>query len=798
MISKICLAFLAISVMMLSSCTEFTKGKPKKEEVVEIKQDAMGCLKDVALDVKNFMKSEVTPSDIDKTFACIDDTLSQFQTRVEGRQEANAFNAEELFEIFEKFIEDSNISREATRDLLTLKTALLGGSDQKITKEELTELRSYLLVIREEAKNLLPYAQLYTFQKTEAPLAKTMIKDGFAQLNLSLKKLLASSRMSQSSYGFEDFKRTIKNMNVLKEDQQGMLELADKVNTLLIGQQSAGTESERQIYIDNLTEVLRLYSTHIHGHVKFEISTPVVLNNLLEFIEDAVTLLENTLQYRKTQKISMASIDPLISEVFEKEMMPLPVSSTTALSFYKTIVVRVLESGLAGDIMAFDGIKRVHFSNLKREIAVYKIYSKYLETVASESILAASQNRRIPVETIQRQLRQFDPATETAILNDFDSETQRLIVNIVKELKEQFLIQKPSIYRNKKLMLYANQNLAQQNWVDLTRGFYVTMLSRQMLLGWGETPFVKLVKNAHTSKRGMVQWYNEFKNFGIEIKAMDPRVENQGEASVIAANLFTAAGNGDDKMSFLETIQSFNILISGGQTFNEIKQGLANANCNLSDMDVFGNPWNNEACFIGELKRGYKYYFSNLPALSVYVERLTAEQFQDFFVALLDAARKEEANKGVRLESADIKMMVSLLYYMESLYAAHDGNNNFLLSPTEIRTAYPKFKNFATEFAREHSKAELDKFNGRLGRVAYSCYAEEDLIRESFIFLLFKGRTPKQEDLSTLPCVVTPGILRRITPDNLDNRRPLIQHEGEVGRRTIINTFKILKAVLSS
>lgn len=193
--------FILMPVMMLSSCTEFTKGKAKKEEVIEIKQDTMSCLKDVALDVQNFMKSEVSNEDIDKTFSCIDETIAQFQTRVEGREEATSFNSEELFDIFKTFVEDANISRDATRDLLGLKTALLGGSDQKITKAELSVLREYLVVIKEEAKKILPHAQLLTFQKTEGAYSKDQIKAAFTQLNATLKSLLAASRMAQSSYG---------------------------------------------------------------------------------------------------------------------------------------------------------------------------------------------------------------------------------------------------------------------------------------------------------------------------------------------------------------------------------------------------------------------------------------------------------------------------------------------------------------------------------------------------------------------------------------------------------------------
>lgn len=787
-----------LCALAVTSCTEFLKGKPKKEEIIEVKQESMSCLKNVSLDVSRFMRSESTGAEIDRTFTCIDETLEQFQTRVEGRAEADAFTADELFQIFERFVKDAHISREAAQDLLVLKAALLGGEDRKITKAELGALREYLLLLKDEAKNLLPYAQLYTFTRTSTVFSKKMIRDGFDQLNLSLKNLLRASKFTHSSYGYEDFRRTLVNMHLVPDEHQEMLVLADKVNSLLVGSQAASSEADRMLYIDNLTEVLRLYSTFVQGYVKFEISTAENMTNTLEFIEQAARLLENSLQYKKTNRIGADTIDPLLTEVFRNELLPIKLTTETALSFYRTVLVRVFDSGLRGDITAFTGIQPVHFANLKRELAVYKIYSKYLAAIASPEALAAASGNRLPLGTVQTQLRAFNPAAETEILAPFDRDTKSLIVKIVNELRGEFMGLKPSLYNNNKLVLSFNQNDSKQNWADLARGLYVKMLARQMLLGWGNPSLTKELKDAFATDRGMIQWYAEFKNFGLETKSMDPRVDNQGAASVKAANLFTAAGNGDGKMTFAETIQSLNILVSGGQTFNELRAGLLRANCQLPELDVFEFPWNNEECLYQDLQRNYRTYFANLPSLVRVLSAKNAAQFKDFFKALVDTARKDETNKNVRVESADLKMMISLMYYMESLYSAHDTNKNFTLSPAEVRAAYPKFKTFAEQFAHSQSQAQLDKFNGWLARAAYACYSVDDLVRESFIFMLYHGRTPEQADLSTLPCVTTPGFLRGITPDGLDNRRPLIQFEGEIDRRSILNTFKILKSVLGS
>ncbi len=769
---------MALTLVVLSSCSDFLNGKPKQEKVVEIKQESMSCLKNVSLDVKKFMKSETTNKEIDKTFSCIDNTLKEFQTRVEGAAEADSFTSDELYQIFDKFIKDADISKVASGDLLVLKSALLGGSSQKITKAEISVLRDYLLALKTEIKNLVPYAQLFSFKKTEVVFSKSMIKNGFAQLNLSLKNLLKASKMDHANYQFNDLKNLAKNLKLIGEEHKDIITLAEKVNDLLVGPHEISGEQDHTLYIDNLTEVLRLYSTLVQGYVKFEIGNPQTMNDTFEYVHDMVDLLENTVQYKKNKMISFESIDPLLTEILKKDILPVKLSNDTALSFYKTLFVRVFESGLNGDISAFTGLKKVHFTNLKRELAIYRIYSNFITEAVSE--------QRQPLKILQAKIKSADVKNSQIILREFDQSTQQQIIQIVEEFKTEFLINTPVIYRFNKIVLAANQEVWDQNWNDLARGLYVTMISRELLLGWGETPLIKEVKNAQIMERGLIQWYSEFKKFGIETKFFDPRAKNSGASNLVSANLFTRSGNGDDKMNFREAVQFLGILFSGGgKVFGEMYDGFKKAGCNLPELDVFELNLNNESCVYQDLRLNFKKYFSNLSYMISYLDRLNKNdvEFKSFYDALINVARVDPAGKG-RLETADIRAMSTLLHYVESVFAAYDIDRNGNLSESEIKMAYPKFRSFAEVFARKSAAEQLKTFNSWVGSAAgYSCFTEQDLIKESFVFMVYNGKTPSTTDLTLLPCL---------------RNEPLIKFQGEIDRKNIINTFNILKGVLGS
>lgn len=771
----------------LTSCSDFLKGKPKQNEIIEIKQEVMSCLKNVSLDIKKFMKSELSNSEIEKTFLCFDSTLKEVQTRVEGAAEKGSFTAEELHQIFEKFIKDGNVSREAVSDLLMLKSALLGGGSQKITKEEISLLREYLISLRTEVENLSPFARLFTFKKSEVVFSKNMINNGFAQLNLSLKNLLKASKFSHSAYQFNDLKNLVINLKIVSEDQKDLMVLAEKVNDLLIGHQELSSEEDRFLYIDNLTEVLRLHAVQVQGYVKFAVSNPTTMNDTFEYVHDMIELLENTTQYKKTNIISYESIDPLLTEILKKDILPVKLSNDTALSFYKMLLVRVFESGLSGDTSAFSGIKKIHFVNLKRELAVYRIYNSFIEEMAGELVLKDQNVNRLPIKVVQEKLKSFDFKKTQEILNEFDKDMQEQILAAVEELRTEFLEKNPVIYRFNKIVLAANQEIWDQNWEDLARGLYYSMISRELLLGWGQTPLVKELKNTHVVEQGLVQWYSEFKKFGIETKSFDPRSKNSGVSNLISANLFTRIGNGDNKLTFREAIQFLGILFSGGgKVYGEIAAGLKKASCNLPELDAFENNWNNEACAYEDLRRNYKYYFSNLSYLVRYLDTIskTDEQFRSFYDSLMDVARVDATSKG-RLETADLRNMSTILHYVESIFAAYDVNRNGYLSEVEIKATYPKFKSFAEQFARKSSAAQVEKFNywrkSWLG--INSCYTEQDLIRESFVFMIYYGKTPSESDLTTAACL---------------RNEPLIKFQGEVDRKSVINAFKIIKAVLGS
>ncbi len=769
----------------LVACSDFLQGKPNKPEFIEVKKESLACLKDVSARMKQLLKAEAQPKKVEDTFACLDNTLVELQSRVQGTSEADAFSQSDLFKIFDQFVHDAKITNESTSDLLKLKTALLGGNEQKITKLEIGSLRELLKKIKIEVLQLLPYGKIYTNVTNEAAKpSKETITQAYQQLEVSLNNIVKSTQLMRSEYEFADFKKLILNLKFFDNQSGELFDLALEVKNLLVGNEDLRSANDYQAFIGSISQLLKLCSMQSQGYLAFEIGSALQLNDTLDSIGDAISILENSIQFKKTKLISVETLDPLIAKVSEINILPIKLKATTLLQFYKIVMVRAFQSGLTGDPLAFTGLQKIHFVNIRRELTIFRTYLASINSLEALNVADRSVESRVDISEAQTALRNFNFSAQAQFLGQLEPSERDLALAAVDEYKSEFLSARPVVYRFNKMVIAANQDIWKQSWQDLARAAYIKFLARSLIIGWGNGNINRLVQSSYITEGGLVKWYGEFKQFCIEIKLFDPRALNSGAKSFKEANLFPYSADGNDKMDFMETVQYLSILATGGgQIFGEIKNGLAKAGCNLQELDAFGFPWNQEACTYTDLRKNYKYYFNNLSYLVAYLDQFNEQQFQSFYEAVMVVARNDQNIKG-KIESADLRNFVILMHYIESIYAQYDVDRNWNISAAEIRSAYPRFMSFATEFAFKTAKNKIDIFNSpAVQTLGYGCYSEQDLIRESFIYLVFKGTTPGITDLNIAPCF---------------GSRSLIDFTGEVDRKTILNTFKILKAVLGS
>lgn len=759
----------------LTGCDQFLKGKPQPPKIVEIQASDLECVKNVQADFKKLVESQASEQNIDDSFSCLYRTLDQFKNRAEGRANPDAFTSGELFIIFDTFFKDAEISQHATDNLLVLKKALLGGVENEITKPELDLLKDYLKVLHIEVKNLSPYIKVFTFKKENGPFDQKTINLAFSQLRSSLKTLLTSSKIPRAEYNFEDVKQLTTSLNIVED--QDLLNLVENVVNLLAGKDPLKSEAEYIQSIDNFVDISALYAEALYTGMKFEIAEKSQLNRVLDFTERLITAFEGSLQYTKTQRLPIKYLDPIIGEVLKAQIIPVEVSEASFQRFYKMAVIRIFNDQKNLDPVSLETLRPVNFRKIKREFHIYKTYQEMINS------LDFGPRTFLMPSALQEKIKayNFTPAfTKMLQVSKLDQALVKEIALGAEELRQEALTRLPILFRDKKYVVATSQNTAQVDWEDVSRSHYTKMLARELMLGWGQVdPSLNLYSaNSRMVKEDFVKWYNDFKEFAIELKLFDPRATDNGADNFMQADLFTYAGNGDNQLHYLEVQQFVNMLLGGGaEMTDDIQKVMTAAGCAIpGQIDIFGKPWFDERCFLRNIRANSKRFFSHVYLFGNYVNSLNDQEYLGFYTDFMNVARLKPDTVG-RIETADIRAFSLLAMFIDSLFTIYDVKGAYgEVGAAEIRSSYPRFKNFVAEYIKKPDVAEKLKDWDAWYNVCKLSHSKEEFLQEAFIFLVYNGRIPERADVS-LTC----------------NFGDIFKFEGNVNRRKILSTFQILK-----
>lgn len=769
-------------VISLTGCGEFLKGKSKKQEIVKVEMVEEKCAQGLGQKISKIMSSESSQSEIDDVFSCIDSYLKKFHDKVDGESKANEYGAQDLSYIADRFFKDLDLDKKAIDEILKLKTVLVGGSSTILTKKEVSSLRKFIQVLKGEVTLLSSDLKVLNIktesnqQGLEKYYSQQEIDQFLMNLNVSLKVLLANSKITDSEYSYQDFKNLLTALKVLDEKNEKTIKLLDSLKAVMTGQYVLKTQLDFNEAINNLTDAAKIYLYSKYDHVKYDLTSISSVAGVVDFSEKVHSFLLNTIQFKRNNQISLNDIDHLLLSLFENDLLPFDVQFETFKNLYRTAIKRILSENSDKQI---EFIQSEHLARYKKEIELIRLHLAFMK----ELFKAGNNYAIFEKNQIRLLFNDFIKNKSVAVVDKEYSHAFKVeIINTFVDLNIDWYTTYPSIIKNKKYFISTEIN-TYLNETDFLRGFYTKMLSRLLLLGWGNAKSIARYKNSFLTVKQMMLFKKEFRPIAIEMKLMDPRSKSDGSDDFLEANLFTFSSNGDDKMSLMETNSYVNYLFAEGSwVVDEIREDMRKNKCDLAEKDVFGNNWMSEPCFIITMKKNYAKYFANKPNLVKYLSQLSYDQFLEYHYMMVSVSRYYEQNKGIRIETSDIQKYVVISSYVESFFSQFDQNKSGSLSADEIRMAYPRFKAFAVDYTNKYAKDSLEKWGSKMNHCQLF-YNQEDLIRESFIYkVLNKGINPGLSDLNYVTCSVN----------------GLYTFKNELDQKSIIYTFLVLKSVLAS
>ncbi|WP_374073750.1 hypothetical protein [Bdellovibrio bacteriovorus] len=732
MFSKFKVNIAMVSLLALSSvgCSEFLTGKKAEPEVIEFSDARFACLKDLPTQLKKFSVGDAVESDVRGGVDCMNEALRYFNKRTFGSIESG-YTVEEMRKFFGKyFLKENNVSPEFAAELMKIKRALLGGSTLYITKDEIVRLIEILNIVRDEAVQLAPHMKVLLSQSDQKTAEWEKITSATAQLRTSLQRLLVNTQVVKSEYTFEDAKKALSGFSSFIRGSEPFapydlysewVPVVEGVKNLLMGQRAYFVDLKQ--WGDSLDTFIDLYELALKYHytlsdLKFEDAGK--LRQGSQFLNQTIKLLLNSHQMKTTGRIPVEDIDYLIDQALPK--LSISIQPKSLKKTYRAVLIKILDPEKKSNPRALLGLERKHLATLIGEFNIWRLQQSFIDNIPladfdgglSQAELLAVYNRFNKNFVIEKGLT--DDAFEQKALQRAWDDLGELLKNPVPV----------SFNKEGRLIIDANVGTAKQTWASLMKANLMRALSRFLLLGYGEKTEERL-SEAGMTKKGLVAWYDDFQELGLDLKAFDPRSANSGSRSFLEANFFTFSGNGNDLMDQKETYEFVSTLFAAGlSTSGAVSEHMVAAKCGVKEKDVFGQPFFKEDCFKDQFKKHINVYFNNMPGLVHYVHSLNSAQWNEFYNFLAVASATVDQKAG-HVETANIRTMVTILHYIEGVLVMYDKDKNQRLSLDEVYGASPRF----TPFFRTITDTK-----------------SETLLQEGFAYLVFKGGIPGASDLA--------------------------------------------------
>lgn len=724
---RIKLLSLLLAAVNLTACSDFLEGKKETPGVIELSNDKLSCLSVLPENILKISDGTASDLQITSSVSCMQDSLTYFQKRTRGALD-ETYSIPELRGFFGKyFLKENNVSPQLAAELMKLKKALLGGSENYLTKSEITRLNYILKVIQEELLLIRPHIRVLTMQAKKGEVSAYEVKEASAALQGALFRIAEQSELTRSDYSFADAKKLVSGIaDFVTGDEPFTLyvrastyvPLIETVKIILFGEKAE--LQSKQDWLNAIRSVVSLYGLALRFNYEvksLDISNSQQVQLMQDLIEQSLDLVLGSPRMVQRGEISFKEIDRLLELLHDEGFINLPVSVRAIQETYRAVVGRMLDPEQRNDLSSIYSLNDTHLRVLKRELEIFRMHQVLFESRLN-GVSSWAEYRKallaIPVEKWIGLQEGLDVSVQTALLKSWRDTLITLST------------QPGVVYTNQDRVFvgYGSDRL-QVSWKSVTQMNLMRALARFLSLGYGNGNSLNLDR-ATISEAGLSQWYEDFHTFGVEMKAFDPRSLNSGPRAFKEANFFTFSGNGDKAMDLKETYQFVSFLFSGGmRSSNDLQSKMLAAGCGVPELDVFGFKKFEERCFQKEFFASFGQYFENLPWMVAYVRTLGPQAQREFFEDLMVAARVSEPQGGL-VEMADVRTLVMILHYVESVFTGYDKDQDQRLSVAEVKLASDRFVGFLREMRPGTSDSNL---------------------RDGFTYLVFSGEMPSTWDV---------------------------------------------------
>jgi hypothetical protein len=652
----------------------------------------------------------------------IEDLFSYLGSMVAGKP--NQFlTRDEIFDLLSRldaFFPDFRVSQGLVLQGMKIKQVLFGGSLEYFVPADFERAKDKVLLFRQVLDRLYQYVMVYSF---EFPLSDVQTEFGRRFLLGADRALIdaagITARIAEAGYSVADLQSLGEEMRKLFPDSEGQEGLASRILRAVPVVEAAirlslGTDQgkiEKNEWNLFLVTWVRVFGRVLDYHYYLRYSPTWMagqgLIDVRRFTEQSLRLISDNLarleESGKPPSYSAQDIVALYGALTTHRWISSRISPEVFASAVKPLLSRVL----VDPVQRLDLSKPPRDSNLGRD-SIESIWGEFeiwwQAQRLLEEILSEGGDLRASPSRLRARLRQ---------------EPQSIGVNELVRLTSQREVE--LVFRDDGRLSIPGGADQLHGMGSLSRLNGARAGARLILRSYIEESSRLIAGSEALKEEELNRAFLDFLPLGAALDFLDPVNLSFPSSRFLEGSLFTPLSDGSGLLSLEEGVDLLRLILSGQKSQSLIQPVLEKECASVRDLEKRSKDRISLSCFLKSYRTHYKQYLSHLPDLVRYLDSLTGEQREDFFLRFLKATGAEALESGT-VKYGDLGLEPHILQYAEVLMERFDLNRDGMLDRDEALGAYPVFRETLLKFSPGTS---------------------ERLLRPAFTYLIKFGKTPE-------------------------------------------------------
>jgi hypothetical protein len=658
---------------------------------MQLKSAEVGCLDGASKTFSEYFEGNSSETQVSALWDCFDKSIKLFTERTRG-VEQDTYKPQELrLFLVKHFLKNGVISDGLLFRAMELKTALLGGSPDRLTRPELERARELISHLRSKTlrmRHFMPLTGSGQISRSEAEVteAVTILEEEAQSLGVAIGR-------ANSSYSFES-------LDALIGEFEGFLpgsvvQLLRKQIPTLKAMKAILVPSDKNAigpaeWPNTLLLHAKLWGFYLRAtHLKT--NSPDLLRGedrkkFLALIHDALDFFERAARRHPEQTISFELLEGLVASLDAPTIIQSAGLSLDSFDNVRKSVRPIVQRFLGGSRFGRDGREASGLT-----VAALAYFRKVASRWDSNQIIA-EKLAGIP----------FSDADVAKISSGEEQTSFAQYVNSI-----------PLLYLDSRSMSQVTIPIRDEkarSFNDLSQLNTWREVARMLIAGYAEDPKRAKDETAIDVKEIRVA-YDHFRDLGIEVKAFDPLDPNVPEKRFAEASVFMYSSDGDDLLERGELTELFALSLTAKMVGESLHMKIADLCYQPGQsrrVDIYGFPAIEPECYFSHLYSGIHSYFAHVPELAQFVSSLesndkqASNNFKKYFSGI---SRKSKVSDWV--DSGESQAMAALSSYLEAMFSRFDENRSGALSQFEGADAFPLFEDALSKSLCTSNKASL-------------------------------------------------------------------------------------------